>query len=88
MEPQLNIRQGFDSVYEHELHIHDDIKNTGYDYTHTLLEKNLSGYMYKNRVLKLFLTRLNYILVYFVNRVKYLRVYYNFGVDKNYQKIN
>lgn len=66
-----------------------NLKNTGYNYNETLLEKTLSNYMFQNPNLSNFLkNQLNPIMVFFINKVKYLRIYYNYAVDKNYQKIN
>jgi hypothetical protein len=82
-------RTGFPSPYEAAYNEGWDIKNTGYDYTNTLVNKVLSSYLFKNPTLSTFLTSyLNPILVSYINNVKYLRIFYNYAVPKNYQNIN
>ena len=82
-------RTGFPSLYKTTYEEGWELKNLGYDYTDTLLRKNLSGYMFRNLNLRTFLENyLNPIMTFFVNRVKYLRIYYNYAVPKDYDKIN
>lgn len=82
-------RVGFPSVYKVTYENDWDLKNTGYDYSETLLKRSMSGYMFKNPNLSTFLqSYLNPIMVFFLNRVKFLRIYYNYGVPKDYEKIN
>jgi len=82
-------RTGMPSVYKATYEEGWELKNTGYDYSKTLLNKTLSNYMFRNRHLKTFLEDyLNPIMVFYVNKVKYLRIYFNFAVPKWYQKIN
>jgi|TARA_R110002153_G_scaffold19518_1_gene67260 hypothetical protein len=84
-----NNRTGFPSLYKATYEEGWQLKNTGYDYSKTLLNNSMSKYMFRNRHLKVFLEDyLNPIMVFYVNRVKYLRVYFNFAVPKWYQKIN
>jgi len=81
-------KKGFDSVYKAAYEYGWDIKNTGYDYSETLMKNTLSSYMFRNERLNTFISNhLNPIMVFFINRVKYLRIYYNFAVPKDYQKI-
>ena len=80
---------GFPSLYRATYEEGWELKNTGYDYSKTLLNKTMSNYMFKNRHLKKFLEDyLNPIMVFYVNKVKYLRIFFNFAVPKWYQKIN
>lgn len=82
-------RTGFTSPYQAAYEDGWDIKNTGYDYSNTLITKMLSSYMFKNPTLSTFLqTYLNPIIVSYINNVKYLRIFYNYAVHKNYQNIN
>tara|TARA_B100000900_G_scaffold379210_1_gene363958 strand:- start:141 stop:410 length:270 start_codon:yes stop_codon:yes gene_type:complete len=84
-----NNKTGFPSLYRATYEEGWEVKNTGYDYSKTLLNITMSKYMFRNRHLKKFLEDyLNPILVFYVNRVKYLRIYFNFAVPKWYQKIN
>jgi len=84
-----NNNTGFPSLYRATYEEGWELKNTGYDYSKTLLTKTMSNYMFKNRHLKKFLEDyLNPIIVFYINRVKYLRIYFNFAVPKWYQKIN
>ena len=82
-------RVGFPSLYKATYEDGWELKNTGYDYNDTLLKRSLSNYMFKNPNLSTFLQDyLNPIMVFFLNRVKFLRIYYNYGVPKDYEKIN
>lgn len=82
-------RVGFPSPYKATYENGWELKNTGYDYTNTLLKNSMSAYMFKNPQLSAFLQDyLNPIMVFFLNRVKFLRIYYNYGVPKDYEKIN
>jgi hypothetical protein len=82
-------RIGFPSLYRATYEEGWQIKNTGYDYTKTLLNISMSNYMFRNRHLKKFLEDyLSPIMVFYINKVKYLRIYFNFAVPKWYQKIN
>ena len=84
-----NNRTGFPSLYRATYEEGWEIKNTGFDYSKVLLEKSMSGYMFRNIHLGKFLKDyLNPIMVFYINRVKYLRIYFNFAVPKWYQKIN
>lgn len=82
-------RKGFPSVYKATYEYGWDLKNTGYDYTESLMRKTLSSYMFGNSRLATFIQDyLNPIMVFFVNKVKYLRIYFNYAVPKDYDKIN
>jgi len=84
-----DMRVGFPSVFKATYRNGWDIKNTGYDYSNTLLNKTMSNYMFKNINVKNFLEKyLNPIIVSFINDVKFLRVFYNYAVPKDYDKIN
>jgi len=84
-----NNKTGFPSLYRATYEEGWEVKNTGYDYSKTLLNITMSKYMFRNRHLKKFLEDyLNPILVFYVNRVIYLRIYFNIAVPKWYQKIN
>ena len=48
-----------------------------------------SNYMFRNARLGSFIEfYLKPIMTFWINKVKYLRIFYNFGVPKDYQKIN
>jgi hypothetical protein len=84
-----NNRTGFPSLYRATYEEGWRLKNTGYDYSETLLQNSMSKYMFRNRHLRTFLNDyLSPIMVFYINRVKYLRIFYNFAVPKWYQKIN
>ena len=84
-----NNRTGFPSLYRATYEEGWELKNTGYDYSKTLLKITMSNYMFKNIHLGKFLSDyLTPIMVFYINKVKYLRIYYNFAVPKWYQKIN
>jgi hypothetical protein len=86
---EIDKREGFPSLYKATYEDGWELKNTGYDYTDTLLKRSMSGYMFKNPNLSTFLQDyLNPIMVFFLNRVKFIRIYYNYGVPKDYEKIN
>lgn len=81
--------KGFVYPKENEFTYCNDIKNTGYDYSDTLMKNNLSSLMFKNSYLNTFLNK--FIGPYFVgliNAVKIVRLHYNIAVDKNYKNIN
>ena len=76
-----NDRTGFPSLYRATYEEGWNLKNTGYDYSKTLLNISMSKYMFKNPHLKKFLEDyLNPIMVFWVNKVKYLKIYYNFVI--------
>ena len=53
------------------------------------MRKTLSNYMFRNTRLATFLeNHLQPIMVFWINRVKFIRIYFNFGVPKDYDKIN
>jgi hypothetical protein len=82
-------RRGFESPYKTAYEEGWELKNTGFDYSESLLEKTLSPYMFGNeRLANFIIGHLNGIMVFFINKVKFLRIYYNFAVPKDYQKIN
>ena len=84
-----NDRTGFPSLYRATYEEGWELKNTGYDYSKTLLKITMSNYMFRNIHLGKFLRDyLTPIMVFYINKVKYLRIYYNFAVPKWYQKIN
>jgi len=89
MIPLEERRKGFESPYKAMYESGWELKNTGYDYSETLMKNTLSKYMFGNaRLANFIVTQLQPIIVFFINKVKYLRVYYNFAVPKDYQKIN
>tara|TARA_R100001591_G_C4302314_1_gene170683 strand:- start:573 stop:842 length:270 start_codon:yes stop_codon:yes gene_type:complete len=82
-------RKGIPSVYKATYENGWELKNLGYDYGSNLLKKTMSNYMFRNSRLATFLEQfLQPILVFWINRVKFLRIFYNFGVPKDYDKIN
>jgi|TARA_R100000081_G_scaffold75685_1_gene42094 hypothetical protein len=82
-------RKGMPSIYKATYENGWQLKNLGFDYGSNLLKKTLSNYMFRNTRLATFLeNHLQPIMVYWINRVKYLRIYFNFGVPKDYDKIN
>jgi hypothetical protein len=82
-------RTGFPSLYRATYEEGWVLKNTGYDYSKSLLNITMSKYMFKNVYIRKFLEEyLTPIMVFYVNKVKYVRIFYNFAVPKWYQKIN
>ena len=82
-------RTGFPSLYRATYEEGWVLKNTGYDYSKSLLNITMSKYMFKNVYIRKFLEEyLSPIMVFYVNKVKYIRIFYNFAVPKWYQKIN
>ena len=82
-------RTGFPSLYRATYEEGWVLKNTGHDYSKTLLNSTMSSYMFRNPHLKKFLENyLNPIMVFYISKVKYVRIYFNFAVPKWYQKIN
>ncbi len=55
MSTVKNNRKGFPSLYRATYEEGWVVKNTGYDYSKTLLNKTKSKYMFRNRQLKTFL---------------------------------
>ncbi len=89
MIEQPRDRKGFPSLFKATYEEGWELKNTGYDYTDTLMKNSLSKYMFRNTRLATFIQEyLNPIMTFYVNRVKYLRIYFNFAVPKDYKKIN
>ena len=82
-------RTGFPSLYRATYEEGWVLKNTGYDYSKSLLNITMSKYMFKNKHIREFLENyLTPIMVFYINKVKYVRIFYNFAVPKWYQKIN
>jgi hypothetical protein len=82
-------RKGMPSIYKATYERGWVLKNLGYDYGSNLLRKTMSNYMFRNTRLATFLEQhLQPILVFWINRVKFIRIYFNFGVPKDYDKIN
>lgn len=82
-------RKGFPSLFKATYEEGWELKNTGYDYSETLMKNSLSKYMFRNLRLASFIQDyLNPIMTFYTDRVKYLRIYFNFAVPKDYKKIN
>ncbi len=82
-------RKGMPSVYKATYEEGWRLKNLGYDYGSNLLRKTMSNYMFRNTRLATFLEEhLQPIMVFWINRVKFIRIFFNFGVPKDYDKIN
>ena len=80
-------RTGFPSLYRATYEEGWVLKNTGHDYSKTLLNSTMSSYMFRNPHLKKFLEDyLNPIMVFYINKVKYVRIYFNFGNYLFYKK--
>ena len=89
MSNLTNKRKGMPSVYKATYEEGWILKNLGNDYGSNLLKKTMSNYMFRNSRLATFLeSHLQPIMVFWINRVKFLRIFYNFGVPKDYDKIN
>ena len=89
MSNLTNKRKGMPSIYKATYEEGWILKNLGNDYGSNLLKKTMSNYMFRNSRLATFLEQfLQPILVFWINRVKFLRIFYNFGVPKDYDKIN
>lgn len=81
--------KGFNYPLDKKYTYSDDIKNTGYDYSKTLIENSVSHLMFFNSYLAIFLKK--YVEPYItklVDAVKIIRIYYNIAVDKNHKNIN
>ena len=82
-------RKGMPSVYKATYEEGWELKNEGNDYASNLMKNSFSNYMFRNERLRAFIEdHLGPIMIFWINKVKYLRIYYNFGVPKDYQKIN
>ena len=89
MDQLTEKRKGYPSLYKATYEDGWELKNTGYDYSQTLMNNTLSSYMFRNERLRQFIdNHFGPIMVFFINKVKYLRIYYNFAVPKDYEKIN
>lgn len=80
--------KGFDSFYTEIDENGWNLKNCGYDYGKTLMEDNVSSYLTKNSFISSMFPYLNKILTHLIDSVKYLRNFNNYGVRKDYKKIN
>ena len=81
--------RGFTSTDKMTEHFNDDIKHAGHDYTQDLMQRGVSRYLLLNPHINFFITNyLNPFLCTLLERVRYIRNYYNFGVPKDYDKIN
>ena len=82
-------RTGMPSVYKATYEEGWILKNQGNDYNENLMRNSFSNYMFRNERLGTFIdSYLKPIMTFWINKVKYLRIYYNFGVPKDYKKIN
>ena len=89
MNKNTEKRKGIPSVYKATYERGWELKNLGFDYGSNLMRTTFSNYMFRNARLRTFLeNHLQPIMVFWINRVKYLRIYFNFGVPKDYDKIN
>ena len=82
-------RTGMPSVYKATREEGWVLKNQGNNYNENLMRNSFSNYMFRNERLRTFIENyLGPLMLFWINKVKYLRIYYNFGVPKDYQKIN
>ena len=89
MNQDTERRTGMPSVYKATYEKGWKLKNEGNDYNQNLMRNSFSTYMFRNERLKTFIeSYLGPLMLFWINKVKYLRIYYNFGVPKDYQKIN
>lgn len=89
MNQDTERRTGMPSVYKATYEEGWKLKNEGNDYNQNLMRNSFSTYMFRNERLKTFIeSYLGPLMLFWINKVKYLRIYYNFGVPKDYQKIN
>lgn len=80
--------KGFPSIYDTFNESRWETKNEGYKYENTLMEDNTSSYLQKNPNMRQFFPYLNKILSHLINSVKYLRNFNNYGVRKDYKRID
>lgn len=80
--------KGFPSVYDNINELRWETKNEGYKYEDTLMEDNTSPYLQKNPTMRQFFPYLNRLMSHLINSVKYLRNFNNYGVRKDYKRID
>lgn len=70
-------------------HRNDDINKNYVDYENQILDKSLSPYLYGNKLMSSFLTKLNPLISLFFDQFNILKNYKNFTCDKyNYKNTN
>lgn len=86
----INIQKykGFDSFYNVFDELRWETLNEGRAYEKTLFEDSTSRYLSRNPNTVYFFPYLNAMMSYLINSVKYLRNFNNFGVRKDYKRIN
>ena len=78
---------GYESIYEFQVHSHDNRKNLGHDFRTSILSKSISNALLRNEYLGDFITLIQEVVVKYVDAVTHLKIYKNFTVSKNYTKI-
>jgi len=61
----------------------NDLKNQGFDYSESLMQRNLSGHILRNQTMGDFISFINDYLNEIINSVKKLQQWKNFTVKKD-----
>ena len=77
-----------DSLYDVSNTFNQNILNTGFNYSSTLLRKSLSAYLFQNENLSNFLSYVNDIMVNNTDSIKKVRIHNNYTVKSNTKYIN
>lgn len=80
--------KGFPSIYDQIDEAGWETRNDGYSYEDDLFENNTSGYLQKNPNMRQIFPFFNRMVSHLINSVKYLRNFNNYGVRKDYKRIN
>lgn len=86
----INIQRykGYASIYDISNEDRWETLYEGHVYEKTLFEDSTSRYLGRNPNIVFFFPYLNAMMSHLINSVKYLRNFNNFGVKKDYRRIN
>lgn len=67
-------------------HFHDNDQNKSFDYQNKLLSKLLSNVMFRNKMTREFLNKLQTKFIWMIDSISIPRNFFNFTVGKYYDK--
>ena len=76
------------SLYKLTLEYKQELLYTGFDYEGVIINKVSSKYLFQNKNLSQFISKLNDSFFNLIESVKYIRIFINYTVPKDYKYIN
>jgi hypothetical protein len=77
-----------DSVYKIKKEINDDLLHTGYDFKGKLFVRNMDNNLFKTKLLREFLIRIEKIVQLWFDESRKIKLFRQIALDKNDTKIN